>query len=94
MVTHFYHLKEGLAPRPCSLLKWWCAIPVVTSRCGQAQQFLLQGHDIKEFVFEMKVYSHADKLKQQTFLNPNRIEKIVCNGEDLFGMLPEEYPFI
>jgi hypothetical protein len=52
-----------------------------------------QGHDIKEFGFKMKVYNHADKLKQQSFLNPDGIHKIICNGEDLSDMLPEEYTF-
>jgi beta-1,4-mannosyl-glycoprotein beta-1,4-N-acetylglucosaminyltransferase len=49
--------------------------------------------DIKEFVFKMKAYSHADRVKQKSFLNPDRIQKIICNGEDLFDMLPEEYTF-
>jgi beta-1,4-mannosyl-glycoprotein beta-1,4-N-acetylglucosaminyltransferase len=48
---------------------------------------------IKDFVFKMKAYSHADRVKQQSFLNPERIQKIICNGEDLFDMLPEEYTF-
>jgi beta-1,4-mannosyl-glycoprotein beta-1,4-N-acetylglucosaminyltransferase len=41
----------------------------------------------------MKAYSHADRVRQQSFLNPERIQKIICNGEDLFDMLPEEYTF-
>jgi len=49
--------------------------------------------DIKEFVFKMKAYSHADRVKQKSFLNPDRIQKIICNGDDLFDMLPEEYTF-
>jgi beta-1,4-mannosyl-glycoprotein beta-1,4-N-acetylglucosaminyltransferase len=48
---------------------------------------------IKDFVFKMKAYSHADRVRQQSFLNPERIQKIICNGEDLFDMLPEEYTF-
>ncbi|KAL6622637.1 hypothetical protein ACP70R_032516 [Stipagrostis hirtigluma subsp. patula] len=48
---------------------------------------------IKEFAFKMKAYSHADRVKRQSFLNPDRIQKIICNGEDLFDMLPEEYTF-
>lgn len=48
---------------------------------------------IKEFAFKMKAYSHADRVKQESFLNPDRIQRIICNGEDLFDMLPEEYTF-
>ncbi|XP_052137808.1 uncharacterized protein LOC127756506 [Oryza glaberrima] len=49
--------------------------------------------DIKEFAFKMKAYSHADRVKQDSFLNPDRIQRVICNGEDLFDMLPEEYTF-
>uniref|UniRef100_A0A1D1YEM8 Beta-1,4-mannosyl-glycoprotein 4-beta-N-acetylglucosaminyltransferase n=1 Tax=Anthurium amnicola TaxID=1678845 RepID=A0A1D1YEM8_9ARAE len=48
---------------------------------------------IDEFVFKMKAYSHADRVKRSNFLNHARIQKIICRGEDLFDMLPEEYSF-
>lgn len=49
--------------------------------------------EIKEFAFKMKAYSHADRVKQESFLSPDRIQRVICNGENLFDMLPEEYTF-
>ncbi|CAM0948906.1 unnamed protein product [Alopecurus aequalis] len=49
--------------------------------------------EIKEFAFKMKAYSHADRVRQESFLNPDRIQRVICNGENLFDMLPEEYTF-
>ncbi|XP_072986599.1 uncharacterized protein [Typha latifolia] len=48
---------------------------------------------IKEFVFKMTAYSHADRVKSPSFLDHSRIQRIICQGDDLFGMLPEEYTF-
>ncbi|XP_042499831.1 uncharacterized protein LOC122078021 [Macadamia integrifolia] len=48
---------------------------------------------IQEFVFKMTAYSHADRVRQREFLNPKRIQRIICRGDDLFDMLPEEYSF-
>ncbi|KAF8413506.1 hypothetical protein HHK36_001496 [Tetracentron sinense] len=48
---------------------------------------------IQEFVFKMTAYSHADRVRWQNFLNHSRIQKIICRGDDLFDMLPEEYSF-
>ncbi|KAM7263903.1 hypothetical protein ACFE04_001586 [Oxalis oulophora] len=48
---------------------------------------------IEEFVFKMTAYSHADRVKSRDFLDFSRIQKIICNGEDIYGMLPEEYTF-
>ncbi|XP_043703058.1 beta-1,4-mannosyl-glycoprotein 4-beta-N-acetylglucosaminyltransferase-like [Telopea speciosissima] len=48
---------------------------------------------IQEFVFKMTAYSHADRVQQREFLNPKRIQRIICRGDDLFDMLPEEYSF-
>lgn len=48
---------------------------------------------IGEFVFKMKAYSHADRVTRASFLNHARIQKIICEGGDLFDMLPEEYTF-
>ncbi|KAI4963910.1 hypothetical protein ZWY2020_008690 [Hordeum vulgare] len=41
----------------------------------------------------MKAYSHADRVRRESFLDPARIQRVVCGGEDLFDMLPEEYTF-
>ncbi|EOY31133.1 Beta-1,4-N-acetylglucosaminyltransferase family protein [Theobroma cacao] len=48
---------------------------------------------LEEFVFKMTGYSHADRVKRMDFLNYSRIQKIICRGDDLFDMLPEEYSF-
>lgn len=48
---------------------------------------------LEEFVFKMTAYSHADRVKKKDFLNYSRIQKLICKGDDLFDMLPEEYSF-
>lgn len=48
---------------------------------------------LREFVFKMTAYSHADRVRHRDFLKYSRIQKLICRGEDLFDMLPEEYSF-
>lgn len=48
---------------------------------------------IKEFIFKMTAYSHADRVTQKDFMNHSRIQRLICEGKDLFDMLPEEYSF-
>ncbi|KAL2903371.1 Beta-1 4-mannosyl-glycoprotein 4-beta-N-acetylglucosaminyltransferase [Bienertia sinuspersici] len=48
---------------------------------------------ISEFIFKMKAYSHSDRVRFSHFLNPKRIQRVICKGSDLFDMLPEEYTF-
>ncbi|XP_060214020.1 uncharacterized protein LOC132641150 isoform X1 [Lycium barbarum] len=48
---------------------------------------------ISEFIFKMKAYSHFDRVRFSHFLNPKRVQKVICEGADLFDMLPEEYTF-
>lgn len=48
---------------------------------------------ISEFIFKMKAYSHHDRVKFSHYLNPKRVQKVICEGADLFDMLPEEYTF-
>ncbi|VFQ87689.1 unnamed protein product [Cuscuta campestris] len=48
---------------------------------------------ISEFIFKMKAYSHCDRIRFSHFLNPKRVQKVICEGEDLFDMLPEEHTF-
>ncbi|KAL9666296.1 hypothetical protein QQ045_000624 [Rhodiola kirilowii] len=48
---------------------------------------------ISEFIFKMKAYSHSDRIRFPHFLNPKRIQDVICQGADLFDMLPEEYTF-
>ncbi|KAD5961174.1 hypothetical protein E3N88_12647 [Mikania micrantha] len=48
---------------------------------------------ISDFVFKMKAYSHTDRVRFSHYLDPKRIQKVICNGADLYDMLPEEYTF-
>ncbi|KAF8086370.1 hypothetical protein N665_0628s0020 [Sinapis alba] len=48
---------------------------------------------ISEFIFKMKAYSHNDRVRFSHFLNPKRVQRVICKGADLFDMLPEEYTF-
>lgn len=48
---------------------------------------------INEFIFKMKAYSHFDRVRFSHYLNPKRVQKVICEGSDLFDMLPEEYTF-
>ncbi|PON99822.1 Glycosyl transferase [Trema orientale] len=48
---------------------------------------------IEEIVFKMTAYSHADRVKRKDFLNYSRIQRLICRGDDLYDMLPEEYSF-
>lgn len=48
---------------------------------------------ISEFVFKMKAYSHVDRVRFAYYLNPSRIQDVICRGADLYDMLPEEYTF-
>ncbi|KAJ4972972.1 hypothetical protein NE237_006146 [Protea cynaroides] len=48
---------------------------------------------ISDFIFKMKAYSHVDRVRFSHFLNPKRLQKVICQGADLFDMLPEEYTF-
>ncbi|XP_022846556.1 beta-1,4-mannosyl-glycoprotein 4-beta-N-acetylglucosaminyltransferase-like [Olea europaea var. sylvestris] len=48
---------------------------------------------ISEFIFKMKAYSHVDRVRFSHFLNPRRVQRVICTGADLFDMLPEEYSF-
>lgn len=48
---------------------------------------------VEEFVFKMKAYSHNDRVRFPHFLNPQRIQDIICKGNNLFDMLPEEHTF-
>ncbi|EPQ56155.1 glycosyl transferase [Gloeophyllum trabeum ATCC 11539] len=48
---------------------------------------------IDEFVTKMKGYSHADRVTDKSLLEPDRIQEVVCSGDDIFGMLPEAYRY-
>ncbi|KAJ0881488.1 putative beta-1,4-mannosyl-glycoprotein 4-beta-N-acetylglucosaminyltransferase [Helianthus annuus] len=48
---------------------------------------------LSEFVTKMTAYSHADRVKSKQHLDHSRIQEKICNGDDLYDMLPEEYTF-
>lgn len=48
---------------------------------------------LRDFVLKMTGYSHADRVKRKEYLQYSRIQKIICKGDDLYDMLPEEYSF-
>ncbi|XP_024978876.1 beta-1,4-mannosyl-glycoprotein 4-beta-N-acetylglucosaminyltransferase-like [Cynara cardunculus var. scolymus] len=48
---------------------------------------------LSEFVVKMTSYSHADRVKNKEHLDHSRIQQKICNGDDLYDMLPEEYTF-
>uniref|UniRef100_A0A2P2NGE9 Uncharacterized protein n=1 Tax=Rhizophora mucronata TaxID=61149 RepID=A0A2P2NGE9_RHIMU len=48
---------------------------------------------LREYAFKMTAYSHADRVRRKEFLDYSWIQKVICKGDDLFDMLPEEYTF-
>ncbi|KAI4382468.1 hypothetical protein MLD38_008430 [Melastoma candidum] len=48
---------------------------------------------ISEFIFKMRAYSHFDRVRFTHYLNPKRVQRLICKGSDLFDMLPEEHTF-
>ncbi|MCO5613061.1 hypothetical protein L7F22_067335 [Adiantum nelumboides] len=48
---------------------------------------------IRDFAHKMQGYSHADRVRDPSFLRHERIQEIICKGNDIFDMLPEEYSF-
>ncbi|KAI1796924.1 glycosyltransferase family 17 protein [Ganoderma leucocontextum] len=46
---------------------------------------------LHEFVEKMIGYSHADRVTDQSLLQLERIQQTICEGKDIFGMLPEAY---
>ncbi|KAI9329473.1 glycosyl transferase [Obelidium mucronatum] len=48
---------------------------------------------LSDFAFKMKAYSHADRVTNANLLTPERIQKVICDGTDIFDMLPEAYTF-
>jgi beta-1,4-mannosyl-glycoprotein beta-1,4-N-acetylglucosaminyltransferase len=48
---------------------------------------------IRDFTFKMRAYSHNDRVRFSHFLNPKRVQNLICQGADLFDMLPEEHTF-
>ncbi|KAF9012469.1 glycosyltransferase family 17 protein [Cyathus striatus] len=50
---------------------------------------------IPEYIVKMKGFSHADRIGGRIdLLDPQRIQKTICKGKDIFGMLPEAYSYL
>lgn len=41
----------------------------------------------------MQAYSHVDRVRYASLLDPAWIQDVICNGKDLFGMFPEAFSF-
>ena len=48
---------------------------------------------LQDFAFKMGAYSHADRVHSQAILDPRRIQDVICNGSDIYDMLPEVHSF-
>ncbi|KAF8938980.1 glycosyl transferase family 17 protein [Dissophora ornata] len=48
---------------------------------------------IEEFQFKMQAYSHSDRVRYNYLMDLEWIQHAICEGKDLFGMLPEAYSF-
>lgn len=48
---------------------------------------------IKDFSFKMTAYSHSDRVRSTDFLDPQRIQRIACEGTDIFDMPSESFTF-
>ncbi|GAA5968153.1 hypothetical protein JCM11641_003750 [Rhodosporidiobolus odoratus] len=50
---------------------------------------------LADFVTKATGYSHVDRLgsRPAALLRPERIQKTICEGFDMFGMLPEAYSY-
>ncbi|KAJ2783508.1 hypothetical protein H4R18_001641 [Coemansia javaensis] len=48
---------------------------------------------LDDFRFKMTSYSHSDRLKSLRMLENDYLMRKICTGEDIFGILPEEFTF-
>ncbi|KAF9268684.1 glycosyltransferase family 17 protein [Marasmius fiardii PR-910] len=50
---------------------------------------------INEFVVKMTGFSHHDRVGGRTeLLDPSQIQQRICDGSNIFGMLPEAYTYL
>ncbi|TRM69180.1 glycosyltransferase family 17 protein [Schizophyllum amplum] len=50
---------------------------------------------IPEYSIKMQGFSHHDRIGGRLdLLDPARIQKTICQGKDIFGMLPEAYNYV
>jgi beta-1,4-mannosyl-glycoprotein beta-1,4-N-acetylglucosaminyltransferase len=48
---------------------------------------------LDDFEFKMKGFSHADRVHHESILDRDRIQKVICEGSDLYDMMPEAYNY-
>ncbi|TDL22556.1 glycosyltransferase family 17 protein [Rickenella mellea] len=49
---------------------------------------------LDQMIMKMQGYSHADRIGgDKSLLSPERIQKVICQGKDIFNMLPEAYSY-
>lgn len=48
---------------------------------------------ISDFTFKMTAYSHSDRVRSPDFLDPDRVQRIACEGTDIFDMPSESFTF-
>lgn len=48
---------------------------------------------IRDFTFKMTAYSHSDRVRSVDFLDPERVQRIACEGTDIFDMPSESFTF-
>ncbi|KAJ3043420.1 hypothetical protein HDV00_005118 [Rhizophlyctis rosea] len=50
---------------------------------------------LHDFAFKARAYSHTDRLQgmEGVLLDKGRMQKVICEGRDFFGMLPEAFDF-
>ncbi|THH05196.1 hypothetical protein EW145_g4972 [Phellinidium pouzarii] len=49
---------------------------------------------LSEYTEKMRGFSHADRIGgDERLLDEERIQAVICKGEDIFGMLPEAYSY-
>lgn len=48
---------------------------------------------LADFQFKMKAYSHADRVHSKLVLDPKRIQSVICDGTDIFDLVPEAYTY-
>ncbi|KAL0581326.1 hypothetical protein V5O48_000702 [Marasmius crinis-equi] len=50
---------------------------------------------IREYIVKMTGYSHHDRIGGRAeLLDPKRIQQTICEGKNIFGMLPEAYTYV
>jgi beta-1,4-mannosyl-glycoprotein beta-1,4-N-acetylglucosaminyltransferase len=48
---------------------------------------------LNDFIFKMSGFSHADRIHSSSILDKTRIQKVICEGTDIFDMIPEVHSF-